>query len=160
MESWFVLSTKPQKEFHIERLFQEGGFKVYCPRFKDAGRIKPFFPCYEFVYFSYPDQYKLVKYTRGVRHVVGNEGGAIPLNAQFIDELRAREVGGFIELEKYGLEPSLGDEIEVVTGPWKGLRGVFQKQMSDQDRVMILLNYVSYQGQLLIEKSKLKKVLP
>jgi len=160
MESWFVLSTKPQKEFHLERLFQEGGFKVYCPRFMDAGRIKPFFPCYEFVFFSYPDQYKLVKYTRGVRHVVGNEGGAIPLSAQFIDELRAREVGGFIELEKYGLEPSIGDEIEVVTGPWKGLRGVFQKQMSDQDRVMILLNYVSYQGQLLIEKSKLKKVLP
>ena len=125
MESWFVLSTKPQKEFHLERLFQEGGFKVYCPRFLDAGRIKPFFPCYEFVYFSYPDQYKLVKYTRGVRHVVGNEGGAIPMNAQFIDELRAREVGGFIELEKYGLEPSIGDEIEVVTGPWKGLRGVF-----------------------------------
>jgi hypothetical protein len=32
--------------------------------------------------------------------------------------------------------------------------------MSDQDRVIVLLNYVSYQGQLLIEKSKLKKVLP
>ena len=29
----------------------------------------------------------------------------------------------------------------------------------DQDRVLILLNYVNYQGQLLIEKRKLKKVL-
>ncbi len=35
----------------------------------------------------------------------------------------------------------------------------FKKSLSDRDRVMILLNYVDYQGQLLIEKSKLKKVL-
>jgi transcriptional antiterminator RfaH len=159
MESWFVLCTKSQREFQVERLFQEAGFPVYCPRFRSAGRIKPFFSCYEFLRFSYPEQYKLVKYTRGVRHVVGNDAGAVPLDVRFIEELRSREVGGLIELEKYGVEPSVGDEIEVVNGPWKGLRGVFQKHLSDRDRVMILLNYVSYQGQLLIEKSKLKKVL-
>jgi transcription antitermination factor NusG len=160
MDGWFVLQTKPQREFQVERLFREGGFQVYCPRYFDAGRVKPFFPGYEFVYFKYPDQYKMVKYTRGVRHIVGNDHGAISLDPQFIDRLRSREIDGYIELEKYGVEPELGDEIEVVTGPWKGLRGVFRKQMSDQDRVIVLLNYVSYQGQLLIEKSKLKKVLP
>ena len=159
MDGWFVLSTKPKKEFQVERLFREGGFEAYCPRYKDAGRIRPFFSCYVFLRFSYPGQYKLVRYTRGVRHVVGNEAGAIPLDDRFIDELRGREVDGLIELEKYGVEPEIGDEIEVVTGPWKGLRGVFGKQLSDQDRVMILLNYVSYQGQMLIEKSKLKKVM-
>ncbi|MCX6565700.1 MAG: hypothetical protein NTW38_04640 [Candidatus Aminicenantes bacterium] len=159
MENWFVLCTKSQREFQVERLFQEAGFPVYCPRFRAAGRIKPFFPCYEFLRFSYPEQYKLVKYTRGVRYVVGNDAGAVPLDVRLIEELRSREVGGLIELEKYGVEPSVGDEIEVVNGPWKGLRGVFHKHLSDQDRVMILLNYVSYQGQLLIEKSKLKKVL-
>ena len=54
MERWFVLSTKPQKEFQVERLFHEGGFEAYCPRYKDAGRIRPFFSCYAFVRFSYP----------------------------------------------------------------------------------------------------------
>jgi transcription antitermination factor NusG len=160
MERWFVLCTKPQREFQVERLFQEGGFQIYCPRYADAGRIKPFFPGYEFVRFTYPEQYKLVKYTRGVRHVVGNDAGAIPLEDRFVDELKAREVDGLIELEKYGIEPSPGDPIEVVTGPWKGLRGIFHRRVSEQDRVMILLNFVSYQGQMLIEKSKLKKVMP
>ncbi len=159
MENWFVLSTKPQKEFQVERLFREAGFPVYCPRFRSAGRVKPFFPCYAFLRFSYPEQYKLVKYTRGVRYVVGNDAGAVPLDVRFIEDLRSREVEGLIELEKYGAEPSPGDEIEVVDGPWKGLRGVYSKNLSDRDRVMILLNYVNYQGQLLIEKSKLKKVL-
>jgi len=51
----------------------------------------------------------------------------------------------------------VGDEIEVAEGPLKGLRGIFQKQIDDKERVMILLSYVSYQGQLLIEKKKLKK---
>ena len=76
-----------------------------------------------------------------------------------LDALKAREVDGLIELLKYGEEPVLGDEIEVVEGPLKGLKGIFEREMSDADRVLILLNYVSYQGQLVIEKKKLKKIL-
>mgnify|MGYP000125131977 CR=1 FL=1 len=53
----------------------------------------------------------------------------------------------------------VGDEIEVMEGAMKGLRGVFHKELTDKERVIILLNYVSYQGTLVIEKKKLKKVL-
>ena len=159
MENWYVINTKPKKEFHVERLFQEGGIRVYCPKYRDGERIKPFFPGYEFVFFGYPDQYKLVKYTRGVKRIVGNDEGAIPIDVEILDEIRRREVDGFIELRKYGIEPGVGDQIEVVEGPFKGLRGVFKKDLSDQDRVLILLQYVNYQGRLLIEKRKLKKVV-
>ena len=159
MENWYVINTKPKKEFHVEKLFQEGGIKVYCPKYREGDRVKPFFPGYEFVFFGYPDQYKLVKYTRGVKRIVGNEEGSIPIEPEILDEIRRREVGGYIELQKYGFEPAVGDEIEVAEGPWKGLRGIFKKDLTDQDRVLILLNYVNYQGQLLIEKRKLKKVL-
>jgi transcription antitermination factor NusG len=100
----------------------------------------------------------MVKYTRGVKRVVGNREGPIPIPEEVIQELKAREVGGLIELEKYGLEPQVGDEIEVAEGALKGLRGVFQKELGDKERVLILLSYVSYQGQLMIEKKKLKKV--
>jgi transcription antitermination factor NusG len=63
------------------------------------------------------------------------------------------------KLQKYGVEPGRGDEIEVAAGPFKSLRGAFKKDVSDQDPVIILLDYVSHQGRLLIEKSKLKKVV-
>jgi transcriptional antiterminator RfaH len=89
--------------------------------------------------------------------VVGNREGPIPIPDEIIQQLRTREVGGFIELEKHGIEPRVGDEIEVAEGALKGLRGVFQRELDDKERVMILLSYVSYQGQLLIEKKKLKK---
>ncbi|MDP2915753.1 MAG: transcription termination/antitermination NusG family protein [Candidatus Aminicenantes bacterium] len=159
MEKWYVISTKPKKEFDVEKLFHEGGITVYTPRYRDGDRIKPFFPGYQFILFIYPEQYKLVKYTRGVKRIVGNDEGPIALDDKIIGEMKAREIDGYIEFAKYGLEPSIGDEIEVVEGPLKGLRGIFKKDLTGQDRVMILLNYVSYQGQLLIEKKKLKKVI-
>jgi len=159
MKSWFVINTKPMKEFQVEKLFKEGGFAVYNPKYFHEKRIKPFFPGYEFVYFEFPAQYQLVRYTRGVKKVVGPRESPTPISEDVIHEIKAREINGLIELQKYGEEPQVGDEIEVMEGPLKGLKGIFQRQISDKERVMILLNYVSYQGQLLIEKKKLKKIL-
>ncbi|MFB0565935.1 MAG: transcription termination/antitermination protein NusG [Candidatus Aminicenantaceae bacterium] len=159
MENWFVINTKPKKEFQVERLFTEGGFHIYNPKYLHEDKIKPFFPSYEFIFFDYPSQYQLVRYTRGVKKVVGSREEPTPMPENIIREIKSREVNGFIELKKYGEEPEVGDEIEVMEGPLRGLRGIFKKEISDKERVMILLNYVSYQGQLLIEKKKLKKVL-
>jgi transcription antitermination factor NusG len=159
MKKWYVINAKPKKEFQVERLFIEGGFEIYTPKYIQDKQIKPFFPGYQFLRFEYPEQYRMVKYTRGVKSVIGNDSGPIPIADEVINRIRAREVNGVIELEKYGLEPGLGDEIEVMEGAMKGLRGVFHKEMTAKERVIILLNYVSYQGTLIIEKKKLKKVL-
>jgi len=159
MESWYVVNTKPKKEFHLEKILREAGILCYLPKTREENAVKPFFPGYQFIFFDYPEQFKLIKYTRGVKTIVGNDRGPIPLNESFIAEIRARELDGFIELQKYGLAPEPGDEIEVAAGPFKGLRGVFKNGLSERDRVLILLNCVSYQGQLVIEKAKIKKVL-
>jgi transcriptional antiterminator RfaH len=159
MKSWFVINTKPKKEFQVERLFTEGGIKIYSPKYMHEDKIKPFFPGYGFIYFDFPAQYQLVRYTRGVKRVVGNRNVPIPIPEEVINEIKSREIDGLIELYKYGEEPDIGDEIEVMEGPLKGLRGIFKKELTAKERVLILLNYVTYQGQLIIEKEKLKKVL-
>jgi transcriptional antiterminator RfaH len=159
MPNWYVVNVKPKKEFQVAKLFAEGGFTYYNPVYKQDDRVRPFFPSYGFLVFEFPDQYQMVKYTRGIKRVVGNKAGPIPVPDEVIREIRAREIGGLIELEKHGLMPQVGDEIEVAEGPLKGLKGIFQKEIDDKERVMILLSYVSYQGQLLIEKKKLKKAI-
>ena len=159
MKNWYVINTKPKKEYQVERLFTEGGIEIYNPKYQIENRIKPFFPGYEFIYFDYPAQYRLVKYTRGVKRVVGVKEVPVPIPDGIIQAIKSREVNGLIEIEKYGEKPEIGDEIEVVEGPLKGLRGVFQKELTAKERVLILLNYVTYQGQLIIEKEKLKKVV-
>jgi transcription antitermination factor NusG len=157
MKAWYVLNTKPKKEYQVERLFKEGGIDFYCPRYLQEAREKPFFSGYGFIYFDYPDQYRIVKYTRGVKRIIGNQEGPIPIPEEMVQQIRKREINGYVEFEKYGVVPDIGDEIEIMEGPMKGLRGIFRKELTDKERVVILLNYVSYQGQLIIEKSKLKK---
>jgi transcriptional antiterminator RfaH len=158
MKAWFVLNTKPKKEFQVERMFEQGGIDFYCPRYIQETREKPFFSGYGFIYFDHPAQYRLVRYTRGVKRIIGNDEGPIPIPEEIIRRIKLREINGYIELEKYGEIPDIGDEIEIMEGPMKGLRGIFRRELTDKDRVVILLNYVSYQGQLIIEKKKLKKV--
>jgi transcription antitermination factor NusG len=159
MKNWYVINTKPKKEFQVERLFTEGGIEIYNPKYLHEDRIKPFFPGYEFISFDFPDQYRLVKYTRGVKRVVGVREIPVSIPDEVIHEIKSREVNGLIEIDKYGERPEVGDEIEVVEGPLKGLRGVFKKELTAKERVLILLNYVTYQAQLIIEKEKLKKVV-
>jgi transcription antitermination factor NusG len=158
MIHWYVINTKPKKETQVQRLFEEGGFKIYCPKYVHERKTMPFFPGYAFVQFDFPAQYQMVKYTRGVKRVVGNDEGPVPIPEELVRGIQAREKEGLIVFEKYGQEPGVGDEIEVAEGPLKGLKGVFKKEVGDKERVMILLNYVSYQGMLLIEKKKLKKL--
>lgn len=157
MLRWYVVNTKPKKESQVERLFSEAGFTVYCPKYVHEKRVSPFFPGYAFLQFEFPGQYQLVKYTRGVKRVVGRDEGPTPIPDEVVQGIRDRERDGLIAFERYGEEPGPGDEIEVVEGPLKGLRGIFRKETGAGERVMILLNYVSYQGMLLIEKDKLKK---
>ena len=158
MPRWYVINTRPKKESQVERLFIEGGFTIYCPKYVREKRITPFFPGYAFLQFEFPDQFQMVKYTRGIKRVVGNDAGPTPIPTEIVEGIKARERDGLIVFERYGEEPAVGDEIEVVEGPLKGLKGIFRKEVGDSERVMILLNYVSYQGMLLIGKDKLKKI--
>jgi transcription antitermination factor NusG len=158
MTDWYVVNTKPRKESQVESILTQAGFTVYLPRYSQDSTIKPFFPGYLFLKFNYPKEYQKIVFTRGVNKIVGNGQIPAPVGPEIINCLRSREKNGLIELMKYGEDPGPGDEILVMEGPLKGLKGVFARELSDGQRVMILLNYVSYQGSLLIKKSKIKKI--
>ncbi|MGB9006207.1 MAG: transcription termination/antitermination NusG family protein [Candidatus Aminicenantales bacterium] len=159
MKHWFVINIKPRKEGFVESLFAEGGFTIYNPkRLRDNNKICFLFPGYAFIFFDYPAQYKLVKYTRGVKSVLGTSLAPIPVPEEFISEIRSREKNGVVELQNAGEIPVAGDEIEITCGPLKGVRGIFKKELKDRERVAILLNYISYQARLITSKSSLRKV--
>ncbi|HRD01159.1 MAG TPA: transcription termination/antitermination NusG family protein [Candidatus Saccharicenans sp.] len=158
MVDWYVLNTKPRKESQVESLLSQAGFTVYLPRYSQDSVVKPFFPGYLFLKFKYPRDYQKITYTRGVTRIVGNGHTPVPVGPEIINCLKSREKNGLIELMKYGEDPGPGDEILVMEGPLKGFQGIFCHELNDGQRVMILLNYVSYQGSLLITKNKIKKI--
>lgn len=158
MRRWFVVNTKPRHEDRVQSILVQAGFEVYAPRILRDKKPRPLFPGYAFVHFDFPSEFRLIRYARGVKRVLGVRERPAPVPNELIQEIRGREVDGMVVLHETRPAPEVGDEIEVVEGPLKGLRGIFQKELKDRERVAILLSYVSYQAQLLVSKSQLKKV--
>jgi transcriptional antiterminator RfaH len=158
MADWFVVNTKPRKESQVESILTQAGFEVYSPRISRQDKLSPLFPGYAFVLFDFPRQFRLIRYTRGVKSVLGVRERPVPVPGALIREIRDRERDGVVVLQDTRPSPEVGDEIEVSEGPLKGFRGVFVKELKDRERVAILLSYVSYQAQLLIPRSRLRKV--
>jgi len=158
MMKWYVINTKPLKEFLVEKLLTDAKIEVYNPKIVSNGRIKSFFPCYIFSKFSVREHYRLIKYTRGVRKILENEFGPIPLEERIIQEIKSREENGLIVIKKKIIPPKVGEKVEILEGPFKGFQGIFEKELSGSERVAILLKVVNYQARLFIEKNKLTKI--
>lgn len=158
MERWFVVNTKPRRESRVETILRQAGFEVYNPQILKAKALHPLFPGYAFVFFDFPSQFRLIRYARGVKRILGVREEPAPVPDELIREIKSRETDGVVVLHDTRPAPEVGDEIEVVDGPLKGIRGIFKKELKDHERVAILLSYVSYQAQLFISKSKLRKI--
>lgn len=143
--SWFLIYTKPRCEDVVSGKFIEKGFAVLNPKIKERRYIRrklqdsisPMFPCYLFVQFDLEKDYRLVRYTRGVRNIVGNEGAPseVPLNV--IGELEKRMEEGFVRIASKMIEP--GTDVVIKAGPFAGFNAVFEKELKGRERVAILL---------------------
>jgi hypothetical protein len=40
MKNWYVINTKPKKEFQVEKLFTEGGIEIYNPKYMHENKIR------------------------------------------------------------------------------------------------------------------------
>lgn len=45
----------------------------------------------------------------------------------------------------------------VVKGPFQGLEGIFEKEISDGERVLILLSFLSGKAKIIMEKGFIEK---
>lgn len=90
----------------------------------------------------------------GVSKILGNGGGPLSISERVIEAIRERT--GEDHLVRLEEEWKEGDI--VTSGPFKELRGVFQKKMSDQGRVRILLKLISVDVPVQISQWQLKKV--
>ncbi len=145
MTGWFLIYTKPGREDVVSGKFIDKGFQVLNPKIKERRYIRrklqdtisPLFPCYLFVHFDLERDYRLVRYTRGVRSVVGSVGAPTEVPSAIIGELRKRTEGGPIEIAHRTFEP--GAEVVVKGGPFEGFSAVFERELKGSERVAILL---------------------
>lgn len=164
---WYAIQTKPRQEERADSNLNAWGIETFFPRVKErsyrpytrepAYIIKALFPRYIFARFNAKKLVNKVRFTRGVQSVVSFGDIPTPVDDEiiFIIKSQIRE-DGFIRI---GEEFKSGDKVVVKNGPLRNFIGIFEQKIKDTDRVSILLESVSYQGRIVIEKELLKKIV-
>ena len=164
MNLWYVIQTKPKKEEEAKSYLSTKGVEIFNPIIETFllknGRmnreLKPFFPSYIFGKFDLDQNYPLVRWAKGVKKVLGFGGYPTPISDEVVEVIRERaDTHGIVRL-KYHFEAN--DVIRIKTGPLKDLLGIFERWVSDSDRVRILLNLMGYQPAVEIHYSMIEKV--
>src|SRR5207253_1187194 len=114
------------------------------------------FPRYIFARFQAERLLHKVKHTRGVFDVVNIGGGPARVDDDVIALIKSKVgVDGYIYLND---DPQVGDTVVIKNGPLKGFTGIFQRKMQASERVMILLNSISFQGRVCVDINLVEKV--
>jgi transcriptional antiterminator RfaH len=142
--SWIVVRSEPLRELTARRFLELAKFSVYLPRIRERQakggrrieRLRPLFPSYIFVGFR-GGRWWDARWCVGVAAVIMAGDGPAQLGDHVIDELRARERGGAVELprrEKF----KVGDRVKVLQGPFADHFGLYAGQRA-HERVLVLL---------------------
>ncbi len=162
---WYLVQTYPRQEDRSEGNLKSLGIETLAPRFKErrcnfytgavAHYTKPLFPSYVFARFRVNDLYHKVRYTRGIRQLVSFGDYPTVIDEEIITMIQSKiKEDGFARTYE-DLKP--GDEVIIKDGPLRNFAGIFEREMKGADRIRILLQTVSYQAHVEIEKDMVKK---
>jgi len=161
---WYVVQTKPKKEKSTISYLSLNGIEVFNPLIeaftsrngRSSKELKPLFPGYIFGKFDVEQNYRLVRWARGVKKILGFEGYPTPISDEVVRVIKERTDPLGIFRVKHHFESN--DVVRIKTGPMKDLLGIFDRWLSDRERVWILLRLIGYQPAVEIHCSMIEKV--
>jgi transcription antitermination factor NusG len=102
------------------------------------------------------ENFPLVRWGKGVKCVLGFGSYPVPIAEEVITVIRERTDEGNIVKMRHDFKPD--EVVRVKTGPLKDLLGIFERWVSENDRVKILLNLIGYQPSIELHYSMIEKV--
>jgi len=152
--SWYAVSTKPHQEKQAELHIKQCGIECFLPLLKGSKIIRrtrktviePLFPGYLFARFDLDKHCRAVNYATGVRKIVEFGSGPVELDATMIDAIKARLNDGYVKLMP--VRPVHGQIVHIKGGPLAGLEAVFMREMTDRNRVLLLLNTLGFHAKV------------
>jgi transcriptional antiterminator RfaH len=161
---WFVIQTKPRDEHRVKTHLFNQKIEAFLPLVethqycngKMVRRIKPLFPNYIFTRLDLKVHYYKVKWTRGVNRILGIRNGREPVSEIVIQMLKNQM--GDDDTVKLLEDFQEGDLVQITSGPFKEFVGIFQRRLSSDERVRILLNLIGTEVPVQISRWELKKV--
>jgi transcriptional antiterminator RfaH len=163
---WYVIHTHTKQEDRACSNLMVLGVPIFNPKIR-ARRYnqfitvptyvtKPLFPRYIFAKFKMNKLYQKICFTRGICSVVSFGESPAPVDEEIIALIQSNiKEDGFVRIYE---EITPGDKVIVEDGPLKNFAGVFVREMQDTDRIQILLETVSYQAHIEVERDLVKKI--
>ena len=153
---WYAVSTKPHQERQAESNLQRLGVETFCPQLKQGKVIRrvretvigPLFPGYLFARLNIDEHYRAVTYARGVRRIVAFGSSPAMVDDDLIEEMKGSLNNGCLTLGSHTLRP--GQIVRIQEGPLCGLEAIFEREMSDHQRVVLLLRMLAYQARVVV----------
>ena len=154
--NWYAINTKTHREDVAELNLQRLGVETFCPQLKQdkvirrrrQTVIRPLFPGYLFARFNLATHYRAVNYAQGVRKIVTFGSTPEAVDEVIIESIKSRARDGFVTVQPSSFTP--GQVVRIQEGPLQGLEAVFEMEMSDHQRVVILLRTLSYQARVVV----------
>ena len=141
---WAVAQLHPQREAFALSMLARADFQVYAPRLREwrampsGGPLRqrelPLFPGYTFLLIQL--QWHAARWCPGVIRLVMDGIHPARVPDTVIEEIRARECNGVIELPRRQLKA--GDRVRILAGPFCGQVAIYAG-MSGLERVTVLL---------------------
>jgi transcription antitermination factor NusG len=151
---WYTLRVKPHKERIVCGQLQAQEVEFYYPAVRvkpvnpRSATVRPFFPGYLFVRTDLAvTGQDAFHWLPGVHGLVAFGGTPPAVTESLIFELKRRlkaveSAGGWM---LYSLQP--GDRVRIVEGPLAGYEAIFDAHVSGEQRVRVLLAFLSSQPQ-------------
>ncbi len=162
MHNWYLAYTKPRCEDAVAGRFLEHGLGVLNPKLRERKLVRrkvqvresALFPCYVFVRFDCPRDFRFVKYCGGVRSIVGADFMPTIVPDEIIGNIEARLSCGVISMEPERFKE--GQDVLVKAGAFEGFKAVFERELRGSERVSILLKAMNLR--VVIDSALLEKV--
>jgi transcriptional antiterminator RfaH len=157
---WYAVNTKPRQEniaqWNLERL----GVDSFCPQLRQDKVIRrkrqvvisPLFPGYLFVRFNVDTHCRAVNYAQGVRGVVAFGSVPAKVDDEMIESIKTRLEDGCVIIQPPSFTP--GQTVRIQEGPFEGLEAVFEREMTAQQRVVVMLKALSYQARVVVDREQ------
>ncbi|MBN1879745.1 hypothetical protein JW823_06510 [bacterium] len=162
--TWHVVQTKAHGEQLVAERLKLLEIVSYVPLVKNKififgtlkHRVQALFPQYIFVQAGFEDSFTLIQRTIGVKRLVCFNGTPAIVRDDVIRYLKRQENGsGIISLPR-SFEPN--QKVMVRYGLMKDLQGLFIKELSGPDRVLVLMQIMGISTQVQMDSSMLAVV--
>lgn len=160
---WFCVQTKTRCEDFATLNLENKDITVFSPKieevvvrsFRNVKRVVPLFPNYIFARMNPVFEHDKVRWTPGVKQILGDSHGPLHVEDEII-------VGIVAALKKKaywkGEKLKTGDVVAVNRGAFRGLNGIFQQYTAGQARVKVLLDLIYRQVVAEFDRACVKKI--